>query len=431
MRFKRLAPVLACLLVAIPAAAAKHRFLLRGSEPGAQFGEAVDGVGDLNRDGRADFIVGEPMSDGETGRAIVYSGRNRAVLYEYAGPAPASRFGYSAAGLGDVSGDGLPDFVVGAPLEAEGRAYVYSGADGHLIYALEGAKEGAKFGAAVAAAGDVDRDGLADVIVTAPGTGTVEIFSGADGSRLRRHKGFQGIQRGIRCTNCVHSGGGDIRLIARNAGDVNGDGFLDLVVGDTWADEALGHVFLFSGKDGGRMKKWVGRRSGSSYFGFSVDSIEDLDGDGFREILIGINGTWAGGFYGGEVQIVSGRTGNQLRRHLPPTNGHSYMGRPVRSVSDLDGDGVEDYYVGLPYRKRPDFLRGQVWLYSGATGRRLAVVKGARRKSVTGWQPRFGYYLNPAGDVTGDGLPDLVVSSPGERSDQGAVRIYSGKKVVR
>ena len=121
----------------------------------------------------------------------------------------------------------------------------------------------------------------------------------------------------------------------------------------------------------------------------------------------------------------------QLRRHLPPTDGHSYMGRAVRGVPDMDGDGVQEYLVGLPYRKQPNFLRGEAWLFSGATGEVLAIMRGSGRKKRTGWKPLFGYYLNAIGDIDGDGIPDLGVSAPGDRQERGAVRVYSGRKLLR
>lgn len=426
--------VAAFVLTASPVLAVKPMHTLRGSERLARFGEAVEGVDDLDQDGFADFIVGEPMSDHSRGRAVVYSGRSGKPIYKFRGPEPGARFGYSAAGLGDVTGDGVPDFAVGSPLEGpEGRVHVFSGADGSLYFSLAGSTAESKFGARVSRAGDVDGDSLEDLIVAAPGDGEILVFSTGTGKRLSRFTGFQGIKGETRgeMRRFSGTGDGDIRLVGRSAGDVDDDGFVDLLVGDTWAKYAAGEVFVYSGRDGSVMQRWEGGLNGTSYFGFSVDSLADLDGDGWREILIGVSGTFLGPHYSGELEVRSGRTGTLLRRHAAPPGGHNYLGHAVRGVGDLDGDGSDEYLVGLPYRgPNINFLRGAVWLYSGRTGELLVELKGPKRKKA-GSGPQFGYYLNPIGDANGDGATDFAISAPSERRGRGAVRLYSGRKLLK
>jgi hypothetical protein len=165
------------------------------------FGSFVAGIGDVNRGGSADLIVGAPSENSSEGRAYVFSGEDGHVLFEVASPNQdemGGGFGTCVAGAGDVSGDGVPDFVVSAPGESPGnsppgagRAYAFSGKDGGLLFELASPNEQASssFGTSVSAAGDVNRDGLSDVIAGAhgehpashdpPGAGRAYVFLSA------------------------------------------------------------------------------------------------------------------------------------------------------------------------------------------------------------------------------------------------------------
>jgi hypothetical protein len=151
--------------------------LFQLASPDAQFqgrfGRAVAGAGDVNQDGIADLIVGAP---GEQ-RAYVFSGRDASLLFELVSPNQApEEFGQSVAGAGDVNRDGVPDLLVGdrgddpgpSPNDA-GRAYVFSGRDGMILFQLASPAEerDGNFGVSVRSAGDVNHDGVADLIVGA------------------------------------------------------------------------------------------------------------------------------------------------------------------------------------------------------------------------------------------------------------------------
>ncbi|HYF01520.1 MAG TPA: integrin alpha, partial [Planctomycetota bacterium] len=222
-------------------------------------------VGDVNGDNLSDFIVGAPSASPggrmDAGSAFVYSGLDGSLLYQKDGAIAGDALGVSVAGAGDVDGDGIPDFIIGA-YAADSRVgivYVYSGAHGGLIYQKDGSAETetSDFGRSVATAGDIDGDGKADFVVGAPNsypgnaprTGSVFVYSGATGARLNRWDG----EATDDYFGAAVSGGGD----------VNADGTPDIIVGAPDVDAGVslqqdGAVYVFSGADGSVLHKKSG-----------------------------------------------------------------------------------------------------------------------------------------------------------------------------
>ena len=262
-----------------------------------QFGNAV-AVGDVDGDGKEDIAVGarlEDVGDNERqGRAYVFSGADGSLLFTLDTPNPQARagFGYSLA-VGQVNADGKGDIAVGAALEHvgsnldQGRAYVFSGTDGSLLFTLNlpSPQANAHFGNSVAVV-DVNADGKADIAVGAASQttagnyrqGRVYVFSGADGSLLFT---LDTPNPGTR----AHFG------VSLAVGDVDADGRADIAVGadgeNVDGNERQGRAYVFSGADSSLLLTLDSPTSEAyANFGSSL-AVGDVSGDGKGDIAVG------------------------------------------------------------------------------------------------------------------------------------------------
>ena len=339
---------------------------------GDQWGVSVASA-DVNGDGFSDIIMGAHTAAGGLGQVILWYGSST-------GPAPApsvtltgfsagSLFGGAVAGAGDVNGDGYPDIMVGAPMgvdpgspiSGEGRAYVYRGSAAGLvttpIWSRSGGQLNAHLGASVAGAGDINADGFADVVVGVPDFDGSDKFGNVivDGGRALM---VLGSTAGPSYVQPI-SGAAGWRLGASvaGAGDVNGDGFSDVIVGapsatNTLTEEGaarvvLGNVVASLGAAG--WTQFGGEALGD--FGSAVSSAGDVDGDGLSDVLVGAVFQEAGGAHDqGAAYIFRG----PLPASAPPfwsaTSGSSTanMGHSLANAGDVNGDGWSDLIFGEP-----------------------------------------------------------------------------------
>ena len=279
-----------------------------GGSPSEMFGASVSDAGDVNGDGVPDLIVGIRGGDANglnTGSARVLSGADGSILYDFDGDSEGDDFGVSVSGAGDVNNDGFADLIVGARLddnngENSGSARVFSGADGSILYNFDGDSAGDIFGNSVSGAGDVNGDGFADLIVRAPGDGSDRaiVFSGNDGSVLYN---FNFSEPGdFFVGSRFNFIGGFNGSSVSGAGDVNGDGFADLIVGHSREDNNglnSGIARVFSGVDGSVLYTFNGDAAGDG-FGFSVSGAGDINGDGLDDFIVGApsGGPQSGGY---------------------------------------------------------------------------------------------------------------------------------------
>jgi hypothetical protein len=328
---------------------------------GGQFGTSVAAVGDLNNDGVMDILVGVPhhivpVEDDSlinAGRAFVFSGADGSVLFTLDDPAPeeGARLGFAVAGLGDVNNDGVPDLLVGVPKKDNagglldvGATYIFSGADGTLIRSLDppsqgGLEAGGRFGAATANAGDVDKDGVSDVLIGAPGQGRTFVFSGATGALI------------FTLVSPVVERLPSFGFAVAGGKDLNHDGIPDLAVGAPLEDGLRGAAYVFNGANGSVQRKLQAAPPAFAKFGSSIALIDDATGDRRPDILVGApDHTVNGAQSAGEAFIFSGTNGKLFRTVTSaaptPFAGFGY----AVTAADTNGDGTLETIIGAPFQ---------------------------------------------------------------------------------
>jgi hypothetical protein len=373
-------------------------------------GGTLAALGDADGDGASEFLVGA------FGRA---SGRGRVLVARpHAGEPLACRDGQHAgelaglalAPLGDLDGDGAPEWIVGAPGarphgERSGAVRIYSGRSGRLLCGFDGEAANDEFGAAVAGVADFDLDGKPDFLVGAPGTsrkgyqlGRAALYSGATLTVARLWGGDAGEDR--------------FGSVVADLGDVDADGHGDVAIsGQQVLGPRPGYVRVYSGIDGLLIGLYGGEQPGDA-FGSAIASLDDVDGDGKGELAIGAYLASEHAPGAGEVRLISVRDGKIVWR-LQGERAGDALGSALAALADLDGDGVRELAIGAPRTGRG---AGRVLVVSGKSGARLFALDGPRPFD------RFGAALAGSHGFAG---PVLAVGAPdhGERFARGG-RVY-------
>ena len=388
---------LAAFAPALPA-----QTVLQNLDGPSGFGAGVRTLGDLDGDGLPELAVGDPdpFSQGTGGRVVVFRGGSNLPLYTVLEATPQSGFGSALGRTGDLDGDGLPELLVGATGDpqnpnAPSSATVHSGATGTLLATLPGAP-GSRYGAAVIGLADVNGDGVPDYAIGAPAdssvlasAGRVEIRSGANHGLLRTLAGSQVDER--------------FGAALATLPDQDGDGAPELLVGAP----GVNRVVLHSGATGAVLRTFTGPTQ-TRGFGAAVDGVDDLDGDGLVDVVIGSPEEPSSfGSNGGAVRVYSNATTLLIHERLGGFT-NDFHGSSVRGVPDLDNDGVRDYLAGGTMSGSSAFIAaGFVEGFSGATGEHLFWVNG------TGSGALMGFSCDSAGDFDGNGLQDIAAGAPG------------------
>lgn len=386
-----------------------------GSLTEDRFGVAVSKIGDLNADGYADLLVGARYADVgslvDAGSVSCVSGKDGTELFRLSGDAAGDWFGVSLASLGDVTGDGVPEFVVGAQFAKRsdgtqtGAAYIYSGATATRLYSLYGDNADARFGVAVGGGQDVDGDGIPDAIVGAYIEGSAYLYSGANGRLIAKLPGVGTAWYGFA-----------VSLFP----DLNGDGISDIAV--SAPKEGAGSVYVYSGSNRSLLYKLSGEVAGD-WFGFAIADANDLTGDKRSEIIIGAREASPNGkTYAGSVYIYEGKTGTLLSR-VDGAGAKDAFGTSISSAGDINRDGVPDLLIGARFALNASgVVTGGAYLLSGTDYSVITKVFGENSQD---W---FGGSVTAVGDINGDGWPEWAVGAAGHdpagRSNAGKAYLF-------
>jgi hypothetical protein len=402
-----------------------------------QFGYAAVSLGDINGDGVPDLAVAAPFQDGDfvasnmgygrpqnVGKIFLLDGATLAVLNTLNDPKfeaiQAEHFGgllgNSLAAVSDLNGDGITDIVAGVPhhilspgnvnaVVNAGEVLVFSGQDGTVLFTLNdpAPQEDGKMGAAVAGLGDVDADGVPDVVVGVPGedlgdeedgvsnVGLAYLFSGKTGQVIRTLNNPD-----------AEAAGAAFGAAVANAGDTNHNGTSDILIGAP----GQGHVFVFDGKTGGLLFDIASPTADAlPSFGSAVAGGKDFNRDGVPDFVIGaplqkgLRGT---------AYIYSGSNGTLLRTlRARPAQGFSRFGASVFASDDVTGDGRADVLVSAPDQNVNGVSHaGEVFVFDG---------RGKLLQSLTSASPQthahFGSAMTSA-DFNRDGVATPVIAAP-------------------
>ena len=422
---------------------------LTGLAVSDQFGFSVSSAGDFNGDGYGDVISGANLNDGggaNSGRAYIYFGAgipDNSADVILTGAASNDQFGYSVSYAGDVNGDGYSEVIVGAPFNDDGsadagKAYVYFGGsvpDNTADVAFTGAVAGDQFGTSVSSAGDINGDGFTEVIAGANlydvgglHTGRAYVYFGAANSEMDNAADV--ILTGI-------AAGDQFGFSVSSAGDMNGDGYSDLMSGAILNDAgglSAGRVYIYLNSMTGTdiADEFFTAESAGDEFGFSISSAGDINGDGFSDIIIGADENNAGAINAGRVYIYFGGIIQDNIADLTITGAatNDNFGGSVSSAGDVNGDSFSDVIVGAAFNNSNGADAGRAYVYYGGNIPDTiadVILNGA----VTADQ--FGSSVSSAGDVNGDGYSDVVVGAPysdGAGINSGRAYIFFGGSLM-
>jgi len=466
-----------------------------GAAAGDRFGAAVAGLRDLDGDGKGDVLVGAPGSDAagaDAGRATVLGGGDGSVIHAFDGERDGAELGASVANPGDVDLDGTDDLLMGAPNRlsgALGSAHLRSGRDGSTLASFAGSGH---FGAAVAGTGDLEHDCVPDLAIGAPAEnadrGELHVFSGSSGAEIALLGGFwnngvvgpgSGVGSSIAALGDFDGDGladlaaggpgedhfefgfhyGHVRVLSlrsdaigvrgpvspggfgstvRVLGDVDGDEVADVLVGTPFGVRSGADGRLLYPVAGSGPAAAVGDVDGDGVPDFAItgaptlvrsgvdgaviatlppalalDGGEDVDLDGTPDVVLGTE-TTATVYSGADWSVV----------HTLPLVGLVPLPGGVKHVAlvpDVDGDGHAELAVGEP-SFFTGFALGAATLYSGADATVLRRVENAAFPNT------WGFCVFDAGDFDGDGVPDWGASANDNQgySADGQVVVFSG-----
>jgi hypothetical protein len=430
---------------------------VESNQAGAYYGWSVATAGDVNGDGFSDIIVGAPYYDnGQTdeGKVFVYDGSatglSLSANWTMESDQAGAQMGLNANTAGDVNGDGYSDVIIGSPYydagqTDEGRAFVYYGSSTGLAatpaWTTESDQVSAEYGGSVASAGDVNGDGYSDVIVGCPyydngntDEGKAFVYYGsASGLAVSPAWSGEGNQDN---TNFAGTQNSAVGTGVACAGDVNGDGYSDVIIGASRYDNGNtdeGKVFVYHGSASGLSvtANWTAESDQNfALMGNSIASAGDVNGDGYSDVIVGAYGYDNGQTNEGKAYLYYGSaTGLSVSPNWTAESNVTIalFGCSVACAGDVNGDGYSDVIVGAAFYANGQANEGAAFVYLGsASGLPVSynwIVEGNLADAS------LGATVSPAGDVNGDGYSDLIAGGwdyTNGQSIEGAAFVYNG-----
>jgi len=385
--------------------------VMTGEHAGDYFGSTVSDAGDLNNDGFADLLVSAyhyENIDKEPGRVYIYYGGSTKDTI-----ADLVFYGSTGQSAGDINQDGFGDLLVNGSVFFGGSAM-----DTIADMTLTGSR--------IAGDGDYNNDGYDDVITGNPydsengdHSGSVSIFYG--GSQLHSDPDvvFSGASGNDYYGSCVSY-----------AGDLNGDGYNDIIIGSPGCDQAAkdagcAYVYFGSGNISNEPDLTFTGQKASGHFGESVSSAGDVNGDGFSDIIVGGLATEQASLYLGNKAMD-----NMADLIFKWENSSNHFGNSVSCAGDFNNDGFDDIIIGDFCNHVKGTNTGRAYLYFG--GLSLDSIPDLIFDGEASLN-NFGQAVACAGDVNKDGYSDIMIGAPGYENDNedriGRIYIYFGNSM--
>jgi hypothetical protein len=431
-----------------------------GEDTGDNAGSSVAAAGDVDGDGYDDFLIGakfDSTAGNEAGMVYLVRGKPEGwsmdtdlsnVNISFKGENARDQAGIAIDGVGDVNNDGYDDFLIGAWGDDDGgswagQTYLFLGKSSGWTSNTNVSKANASYwgedagdcsGFAVAGAGDVNGDGYDDFLIGAYGASTGStsdtgqaylIFGKASGWSMDTD--LSNADASFIGKNQYDSVGYDLA----GAGDVNGDGYDDILLGAPFDDDGAGDAgvtFLFLGKPSGWAMDTKVATADASFLGeaasdesgYSISGAGDVNGDGYDDFIIGARENDAGADRAGQAYLIFGKaSGWAMNTSLSDANA-SFLGEneddvagwDVAGVGDVDRDGYDDILIGAPGNDEEDDSAGQSYIVLGkSSGWSMDVnLSGANASFFGERSDEFsGMAVSDAGDVDGDGYDDVLI----------------------
>ena len=352
-------------------------------------GPTLAALGDVSGDGVPDYVVGSPLESAAgksvSGRIRVYDGSQPVTdgnqwitaMWEMAGDVTGRQLGYAVSNIGDITGDGKNDLIVGghgcryvdcsSPTDSVGKVWVLSGADGSVLHVHSGENKLDFYGVSVHGGVDLTNDGKPDYVVGAPGapfdesrTGAVYVYSGSDHSLIRK----------ITSSDMSRRFGAAVKMMPRSY-IIFPFLYTDriLIGAPSKDDDISGQAFmylstnLFGINTVTELNADVAKPK--QYFGLALAGSEDIDGDGKVDIVVGDPNVPLSAAYGAGHIMIFNESG-LLRYEIKPSELVGALGYAIDYIADINSDGVSELVVGAPGSELNDaYDSGAIYFVTG------------------------------------------------------------------